>query len=525
MARLFSTSSSALGATSAILAASVLYSLIPLAMTAGGADLAVHLGAILPILLGLLSIPAIFALHLGGAFRQIVTDLRLSALMLANAACLVLSFVLLSAALASGRHVASVIIAETWPFFAALTMQYLRRQRVQSLSAGDLFWGLVSVAGVALVMRGEFNAAPVLTRGHPAAPDFGGNWLSGYAGPSGTLLLAGAAAVAMGLAVSLKARIADILLQRHDIGPFRGYAIIQAYFLPVGLLALPFLSLRPVSIGAGDLVPVALVALLNVASSIAFTIGTLRMTHASQTYVSFFSPLFAMIWLSVAHWTIPVEDQLLGISFLLGSNLMVALKQDLSIALRGMIAGLLLVGAACHMTPPVESENYFEVVAALSVFFVVYFVFVMELLVRWGDEELLLRVELSHPGDPGNAALLGSLAHRLRALSTRQVYFGHVAVMVLIFLASATVGVFARPEGWVFSLFVTLYVSAMLYSVLLVIVSVRARRNRSQAEGLERGGHDGSLRGLRDEPDRQDLVMLTMLATIIILLDMLVFIR
>lgn len=524
MIRSFSLSSSAFGATSAILAASVLYSLIPLAMTLGTADLAIYLGAFLPIVLGLVSLPMIFALRLGGAFRLIVGDLRLSGLMLANAAFLILSFVLLSAALASGRHVASVIIAETWPFFAALSMQYIRRRRVQSLSAGDFFWGLISVAGVALVMRGEFTAAPVLTAGHPAAPTTQGNWFNGFAGPTGTALLAGAAAVSMGLAVSLKARIADILLERHDIGPFRGYAIIQAYFLPIGLLVVPFLSLRPIQIDSADLLPVALVALLNVASSIAFTIGTLRMTHASQTYISFFAPLFAMTWLSVVNWTMPVDEQLLGIGFLLGSNLMVALKQDLSVALRGMIAGLLLVGAACHMVPPAGSENYFEIVSSLSVFFVVYFVFVMELLVRWGDEELVLRIELDHPADPASAVANSHVARRLQVLATRQVYFGHVAVMSLIFLASSVVGIFGRPTGWVYSMFVTLYVSAMLYSVLLVMVSVRARRRRSRGAIPGLGGYDGSTRGLKDEPDRQDLAMLVALASIIISLDLIVFI-
>ncbi len=481
------------------------YAAIPVIVSLGSPALKNTLPTLLPLLSGLLSLPVFLSAPLRRAVMQIMRSTRLLVFFLGNGITLVASLLFLALAIELSNAPTAILIVESWPLFTALILAPLLAGQVRKLNAGEAFWGAVAVLGVGLALKPE-GAMTDLVRD---------NWLG--------VVMALISAMMMGAAVGFKAWCTRYLKHEHGINPLGGYFVMQLYYLPVTLLALPLLLMnlpdeRPVSLAAivtgWDAGLIALVVAVNIASGVLFSYATLRMRNASDTYLWFFAPAIAFGLYALFGPTNLRAEELLGLSFVVSANLISAIRKDTSLSFRALIVALLAIGTWCFLAPVNSGfAYYFEALGVLSIFFVILLSFALDWLQRQREtlqqhmielramiaalpqplrtqgEDYLTRMDhAEHPslyrrayhlmarmlaqhGAEDTAAKLGSAV----AIRRHDLRIGYFVALGAILMASLVIGLGARSDGWVHDFFATIYLSAMVFVFCFLIESMAAR--------------------------------------------------
>jgi drug/metabolite transporter (DMT)-like permease len=479
----------------------VFYAAIPVIMALGSPELARVLPTFLPFISGLIALPALASARMRAAVLVILRSWRTLGYFVGNAATFVASLVLLSIAIRESSAPTAILIVESWPLFTALLLAPMLGQSVRKLNKGEFFWGVVAVLGIGLALKPDGNLAQM----------FAAQWV-------GILAALGSAAL-MGAAVGFKAWCTRWLKAEHNISPIGGYFVMQVFFLPLALLALPFLPLPQAQTGAAwiaydDLGLVGLIVGVNTVSSVLFSYATLRMRQASDTYLWFFAPAISFGLYALIGPQSLRDMELLGLTFVVSANLISAIRDDTSLSFRALIVSLLAVGSICFLWPLTTAiDGYFEVLSVLSIFFVILLSFALDWSQRQREgmaaqiialrahiatgkdlrhglcDDLVLRLdraqhrsvfrravlllerEFVRAGDATGLALLNTFA----AIWRNDLRIGYFVALGAILIASVLIGLGARGDHWVYDLFATIYLSAMVFVFFFLIETVQDR--------------------------------------------------
>ncbi len=483
----------------------VFYASIPVIVALGSAELATILPTLLPLISGALSLPLLLKPRLRGAVWAVITQPKALTFFLGNAVTFVASLVFLSLAITFSNAPTAILIVESWPLFTALILAPMLGTAIRKLNAAEVFWGAAAVFGIMLALKPEGRIIDLLS----------GQWLG--------VAFALVAAALMGAAVGFKAWCTRYLKDRHAIDPIRGYFVMQLFFLPITLLALPVLVLTAPQqdvlslsglVSTRDLGLVGLIVVVNVISSVLFSYATLRMRSASDTYLWFFSPAISFGLYALVGPSSLRPEEILGLTFVVSANLISAIRDDTSLSFRALVVSLLAVGTICFLWPmQAEFDGYFDVLAVLSIFFVILLSFALD----WSQRQregleghmIELRAHLAALPVPARATCEG-FALRMDAATHRSQYrrahdllarelarlnvptasatldacaatwrndlrIGYFVALGAILLASLMIGLGARGGSWVHDLFATIYLSAMVFVFFFLIESVQAR--------------------------------------------------
>lgn len=478
-----------------ILFSAVVYAAIPVVLSELDPTLLSVFPAVLIGIKVLIALPLMFGGRGRRKFALCWRDREVFWLASAQALFFVLSLLFLGLSLSMLDVPVAIVIAETWPIPAALAIGLLIPEELKKLDLRELAWGGIAFIGVVLVLDlpGKLDQVSNAT------------W-------TGVALALGSA-LAMGLSSGLKTRAVRRMENAYNINPFQSFFVLQFFFLPV----LPvFLLYQFLSSGEADLniIPldalwaslplVGLIVFLNFASSVLYSYASLSLTRASDGFVWFFTPAFSLLLFSLYTGQALEGHELIGLTFILASNLLLKFAGDTSPAFKSLVLSTLATGSICYFFEPAfASEGYYDAIAILSIFFVVILSEGWRQIAAHTDaeERILLKInhqlrgapqpvqamfeQLSQPATreafrqqyvtARNLALdhdQGEIAHALDQLAharNRSVQLGRFVSLAACVIATASIGLFARPDGWLTNLFITVYLPAMVFSFFILI--------------------------------------------------------
>lgn len=480
-----------------ILFSAVVYAAIPVVLSELDSSLVSVFPAVLIGLKVLIALPYLLSARGRRQFLSCWQDREVFWLSSTQALFFVMSLFLLALSLARLDVPVAIVIAETWPIPAAIAVGVLIKDDLKGLDLRELGWGGIACIGVVLVLDlpGKLDGVGVSSA----------TWI-------GAALALGSAA-AMGLSVGLKARAVRRMEGQYQITPVQSYFLMQFFFLP----ALPiFLIYQFLSGGTSgvDLLPqqallaslplVGLIVFLNFTSSVLYSYATLRQDRASDGFIWFFTPAFSLLLFSIYTGHALKGHELIGLTFILSSNLLLKFAADTSPSFKALVLTTLISGSVCYFVPPqFPGDGYYDALAILSIFFVVILSEGWRQIAAHTDaeERILLKInhllrsapDALHPlfrnlSDPcsrtqfrafyhtaRHAALeheQDEIAHMFDQLAharNRSVQLGRFVSLAACVIASAAIGLLARPEGWLTSLFITVYLPAMVFSFFILI--------------------------------------------------------
>lgn len=483
-----------------ILASATFYAAIPVIITLGSADLKYALPTLLVAMKTLVSLPVLLWADVRRALAATLRSARRTGFQMLNAGGFIGSLYFFAMAIEGGAPTMAIVVLETWPVLTALVIAPIAAHSIEKLSRGELFWGLVAIIGVAFVL---------------APPEQLLDQLGAQKTSIGHALLS---AGLMALSVAAKAVCVRDLKAIERIGPLRSYFILQIMFLPVlvvyvaGVLVFEGLDgLRPtLGVTRDNMLIVAGIFLANILSSMLFSVATLKMKRASETFIWFFAPAIAFLLFVLTGPRALTDHELIGLTFIVSANLLSAIRADVGLPFRALVASLLTIGAFCHFVPGGGAgmgATYFDALSVLSIFFVIILSFTMEWVARRREEferhmvalvnalghlppadrrlagEMLCRLEAArHPilfrriydrlarllgrlGADRAAAALNELANA----QNHRLPVGYFVSLGAILLASLVIGLLSRDGGWVADVFATIYLPSMIFAFALLI--------------------------------------------------------
>ena len=477
-----------------ILLSAAAYAAIPVALSQMDPRLVSSFPVALIALKLLTAVPVFFHPWSRSRLLKSVRDKAIILFASAQAFFFVLSLLLFAMSLATLDTPVAIVIAETWPIPSAIAMSYLLRDQLHRLSLSEFMWGGIAFLGVVLVLDlpGKLGAVETTT------------WIGAF--------LAIASAVSMGLSTAFKARAVKLMKNRYRIGPMLSFFLLQFFFLPaLPLFALYFVVFPsspldlPSTVLQGALPWVALVVCLNFTSSVLYSFATLKLKRASDGFVWFFTPAFSLLLFALWTGEALKGHELIGLTFILSSNLLLTIAADTSRAFKSLVLTVLGTGSWCYFVDPVftQSDYYFDAISILSIFFVFILVDGLGQVSRQADDEerllialnhslaekptrfskcfeqiatplnpiifkrryLVLRRELIAAGEQALALQLDYLAHA----RNRSLRLGKHVSLAACLLATGAIGLLARPETWLTEMFITVYLPSMVFSFFILI--------------------------------------------------------
>lgn len=479
-----------------ILLSAAAYAAIPVALSEMDPQLVSSFPVVLIALKVAISLPVVVSAWGRSRFLLSLKDRNILSLASIQAFFFILSLLLFTMSLASLDTPVAIVIAETWPIPSAIAMGYLLRDQLSRLNGSDYLWGSIACLGVVLVLDLPSKLDGVDTS----------TWIGA--------LLALASAVAMGLSVAFKARAVKLMRDRHHIGPVLSYFLLQFFFLPaLPLFAIYFVFLSgsnpeidlPMPSLWAALPWMIVVVGLNFSSSVLYSFATLKLKRASDGFVWFFTPAFSLLLFSLWTGESLKGHELIGLTFILSSNLLLTIAADTSRAFKSLVLTVLAAGSWCYFVPPffIENEFYFDALSILSIFFVVILVEGLGQVSRQTEEEERLLIGLNHAladkdthlsdafqklcrhqspvsfkrryhllrraliadGYREIAQKLDHLAH----VRNRTLRLGRHVSLAACLVATAAIGLLARPETWLAEMFITVYLPSMVFSFFILI--------------------------------------------------------
>lgn len=525
-----------------ILLSAAAYAAIPVALSEMDPQLVSSFPVVLIVLKVAIALPVVVSGWGRSRFVASLKDRNILWLASIQAFFFVLSLLLFTLSLASLDTPVAIVITETWPIPSAIAMGYLLRDQLRRLDGSEYLWGSIAFLGVVLVLDlpGKLDGVERST------------WIGA--------LLALASAVAMGLSVAFKARAVKLMRERHHIGPVLSYFLLQFFFLPaLPLYALYFAFFSggdpaigvPLSSFWGALPLVVVVVALNFSSSVLYSFATLKLKRASDGFVWFFTPAFSLLLFSLWTGEALKGHELIGLTFILSSNLLLTIAADTTRAFKSLVLTVLAAGSWCYFVDPffVENEFYFDALSILSIFFVVILVEGLGQVSRQTDEEERLLIELNHAlADKDNhlSDAFGHLCRRQSPVSFKRRY--HVLRRALIadglrdialeldrlaharnralrlgkhvslaacLVATAAIGLLARPETWLAEMFITVYLPSMVFS-FFILIEGQLDQERSLFRRLTTPAGDHVIRILSLRSPRDSVIWSLILSAFII---------
>lgn len=523
--------------------AAAAYAAIPVALSEMDSRVVSSFPVVLIVLKVAIALPVALSAWGRSRFWASLRDREILLFASAQSFFFVLSLLLFTLSLASLDTPVAIVIAETWPIPSAIAMGYLLRDQLSRLEGGDYLWGGIAFLGVMLVLD-----IPAKMGNVEASTGIGA-------------LMAIASAVTMGLSVALKARAVKIMNERYNIGPVLSYFLLQFFFLP----ALPLFALYFVLFpggGQGFDLPitalwvalpwVAVIVALNFTSSVLYSFATLKLKRASDGFVWFFTPAFSLLLFALWTGTALKGHELIGLTFILSSNLLLTIAADTSRAFKSLVLTILGAGSWCYFTEPYFTDNefYFDAISILSIFFVVILVEGLSHVARQSDEEEHLMIELNHAlkdkGDQYSTAfqqlslrqhpiffkrrynvlrrtLLADghrdIAQKLDLLAhvrNRSMRLGtHVSLAACV-MATSAIGLLARPETWLAEMFITVYLPSMMFS-FFILIEGQLDSEFSLFRRLTTRGHEHVIRIISHRSPRDSVIWSLILSAFIIL--------
>ncbi|MCI2393702.1 hypothetical protein [Aliiroseovarius sediminis] len=479
-----------------ILLSAAAYAAIPVALSEMDPQLVSSFPVVLIVLKVAIALPVGLSEWGRSRFLRSLRDRQIITLASIQAFFFVASLLFFTLSLRSLDTPVAIVIAEIWPIFSAFAMGLLLSDQLSRLVGSDYLWGGIAALGVMLVLD-----LPSKMDGVAAS-----TWIGAA--------LALASAVSMGLSVAFKARAVKLMKERHQIGPVLSFFLLQFFFLPALPLFALYFALFPGAEPAIDLplstlwvaLPwVAVIVLLNFSSSVLYSYATLKLKRASDGFVWFFTPAFSLLLFSLWTGEALKGHELIGLTFILSSNLLLTIAADTSRAFKSLVLTLLATGSWCYFFEPyfVQNDYYFDALSILSIFFVVILVEGLGQVTRHTDEEERLLIGLNHALADKSAHLSDAFQYlcgrqnpvcfkrrylvlrraliadgyrdialeldRLAHARNRAIRLGKHVSLAACLVATASIGLLARPETWLTEMFITVYLPSMVFSFFILI--------------------------------------------------------
>ncbi len=372
------------------------------------------------------------------------------------------------------------------------------RGQVSHLTIKELGWGGVALLGIVLVL------------------DIPGNLHELGSGITKGGFLALGSALSMGASTALKSRAVVILKSQYQIGPLQSFFVLQLYFLsilPIFLIWMYFTqqadlnALNPLLNSFTDMfILIVLIVLLNTLSSVLYSMAALRISKASDGFIWFFTPAFSLVIFAIYSGEAIMGYELIGLAFIISSNLFITITANITAAFKSLILSLLFIGTWCYFVDPIfDQKGAFEALAILSIFYVVLLTSGIDEVSgqrREDQQNVIDFVRQIYNAGPMTHKMFDSyecakhpvlqkrryrLLHRhlekerlLEALATldklslsrtRSLNLGRFTSLFFCLASSFLIGILARPEGWVSQIFITTYLSSMVFSFFHLIES------------------------------------------------------
>ncbi len=478
-----------------ILLSAIVYAAIPVVLSELDTELVSSFPVVMIGLKVLIALPVVLTRFGWTKLLQSLRDWEVFWLASTQALFFVLSLLFLALSLSMIDVPVAIVIAETWPIPAAIAMGVIMSDQLKRLTFSELIWGTIAFVGVILVLDlpGDIDQ---ISRG---------TW-TGAA-------LALASAATMGLSAALKARAVRRMKSTYQIGPFLSYFLLQFFFLPALPLFLAYqyffaadsaVNQLPLDVFLASLPLVSLIVFLNFTSSVLYSFATLKLERTSDGFVWFFTPAFSLLLFSIYTGQALKAHELIGLTFILSSNLLLTIAADTSRSFKALILTTLGTGSVCYFMQPVyDSTNYFDAIAILSIFFVVILSEGWRQIASHSDREEALLLDINHEMQKVAPDLhtsfdrlvnqthptffkrnyhalrrtalqrdlknLPLLLDRLAHARNRSVQLGKFVSLSACVIATAAIGLLARPDGWLTSIFITVYLPSMVFSLFILI--------------------------------------------------------
>lgn len=257
----------------------------------------------------------------------------------------------------------TLVIIESWPLIVAWLLPRFQTHKIRLLSPSTIVISLIAIFGVFLI------AFPQLQR---ANLDVSEQNPMGLVWP-----FLGMAAIVLGSLA--KARYVEIAKKRHSVDAIPSFFTMYAQNLPFAIAYLAFIGIgaREISVeflGATGVV----IALINAASAILFSFGTLKMNDASDFFIWYFAPVFSVAFYCLYHASLPNAFETAGISLIVGSNLLVSLSSDERIGYRLGVLSMMIAGAICVFPTIAPMTDFYDALAVLAIFITITLAFMLE---------------------------------------------------------------------------------------------------------------------------------------------------
>jgi hypothetical protein len=118
--------------------------------------------------------------------------------------------------------------------------------------------------------------------------------------------------------------------------------------------------------------------LINAASAILFSYGTLKMADATDFFIWYFAPVFSVAFYCIFNGTLPNAFETAGISLIVGSNLLVSLSSDERIGYRLGVLSMMIAGAICVFPTIAPMSEFYDALAVLAIFITITLAFMLE---------------------------------------------------------------------------------------------------------------------------------------------------
>ncbi|MBN2759689.1 MAG: hypothetical protein JXQ79_04250 [Rhodobacteraceae bacterium] len=398
--------------------------------------------------------------------------------------------VLMAQAKTVSNPIFALVAAEAWPIFSAVLFPLFRIGRTRPLSPFDYAVGGFALFGLILV------AGPSLGAGSDI--DVG---LEGIALPILAML-------AMAFGSAFKAVYVQRAKHCHGVGPVLSFFLMYAQIVPLLPLMPVFLDMpgAALTIDSAWLAP-ALIFVINVASAIAFSFGTLKISRSTDLFIWFFTPVFSTLFFCLFTATLLTPLEAAGIGVIVGCNLLASLETEKRWGYRYGVAGLMVTGVLCIVLHPMEMAHYYDTLAVLVIFVTITLAFLLERVsTRSGQEAALyssaytramhldapaLRLVLQEIIIERNPYILKRKARHLSGLTddmdvlepvalicasrVRGLSVSNLFSVAFGLFAASVIAVTSRPVGWQHDVFVFCFVPSILYG-FFYLVDLNAQR-------------------------------------------------
>ena len=301
-------------------------------------------------------------------------------------ACLLISFSYMSKAVAT-------IVFEAWPVIAVYLAPILIKKGWEKISQRELLFSLLAFAGIDLLLMPQAH--------HQSLTH---------------LLLPLAGGILMAAASMLKSRVSHELENKSH--PITSLLKTQLLFSGgVILLCIPFSLIWPDKHSVYTAENVMAILFTGIAihtlGNISYTMAILRSVKANIIVLWCLMPVFAVLWLWLAHQTEITSFIILGTIFIMTASLMTSVKADRSLSYTATIVAILVCGTYVFFINGLGMEDYYQAISVPLFFYAILVAFMMDRLIKSDGLEEQMAVEIMNYIDE-HAAKIGAAANTCR---------------------------------------------------------------------------------------------------------------